>query len=374
MRSTRIYACVYVYPNTFSMKVRKHVMKAYFLKAGFILLLVILVIGFILIVHKKETPQPIELTAKEKEFLSAPDAVTCELEKIKISKLDLPKGPMASYIIREMEQLNRHYIKQGQITLANRPFKIILGFHPEREFYIYDKKGFGPYWSGSQNLYSYHKFDDNFYEFMLIENGTKIAARPYTGPVGIIQFGKGGRELEKVEFCGSLKRKDNIAVPAGTIWENQADMVTECAIPIGDYKLSKMYVTYDNLSIRTTDNSTNMPDRFNSQDIVYDIYVRQDKPYVLDFSNEPKVIFNQRPMNQTAFSRGNQITFTTVLADPKLDIKIWGLEDTSIKVDKELKHPDGTVHTIKVNKSLAPKIAITRADGEVLAEGVTPFG
>lgn len=318
----------------------------------------ILLLGFVLVGCKKETPPPQGLTAKEKQFLSAPNAVTCELEKIKISKLDLPQGPLASNFFRYMEAQNRYFVKQGQITLANRPFKIILGFHPEREFYIYDKKGFGPYWSGSQNLYSYHKFDDNFYEFMLIENGTKIAARPYTGPLGIIKLGKGGRELEKVEFCGSLKRKDNIAVPAGIIRENQADMVTECAIPMGDYRLSKIYITYDNLLIRTTDKSTNMPDRFNRQDIVYGIHVRQDKLYVLDFSNEPKVIFNQQPMNQTAFLRGNQITFTTILVDPKLDIKIWGLEDTSANV----------------SKSLDPKIVIARADGEVLAEGVMPFG
>jgi hypothetical protein len=95
---------------------------------------------------------------------------------------------------------------------------------------------------------------------------------------------------------------------------------------------------------------------------------------VLDFSNEPNVTFNQYPMNQTVFSRGNQIKFTTVLIDPKLNIKIWGLEDTSVKVNKQYKDRDGTVHTITVNKSLAPKIVITRAEGEVLAEGVTPFG
>ena len=350
-------------------------MKASFLKASFILLCLILAPNFVLTGCKKETPLPQELTAKEKEFLSAQDATTCKLEKIKISKLDIPKGPVASNFFRYMEAQNRHYIKQGQITLANRPFRIILGFHPEREFYIYDiDKGFGPSWSGSNNLHSYHKFDDKFFEFMLIENGTKIAARPYTGPLGIIKFSKGSREQEKVKFWGTLKKEDGLAVLLGKVKEIQPDMVTECAIPIGDYRLSQMYITYDNLLIRTTDNSTNIPDRFNRQDIVYSIHVCQDKPYVLDFSNEPKVIFNQQPMNQTAFSRGNQITFTTILVDPKLDIKIWGLEDTSLKVDKELKLPGGMVHTITVNKSLDPKIVIARADGEVLAEGVMPFG
>ena len=193
-------------------------MKASFLKASFILLCLILVPSFVLTGCKKETPPPQEPTAaeqpatpapstqdqlaKEKEFLSSPDAVTCELEKTTISKLDLPKNNMASFI-RRMERENRENVKQARITLANRPCKVILGDKPEREFYLYDTEtGIGPYWWGSWSLHSYHKIDDEFFEFMLIEDGTKIAARPYKGPLGTIMAGKGGRELEKVEFNG----------------------------------------------------------------------------------------------------------------------------------------------------------------------------
>jgi hypothetical protein len=71
-------------------------MKASFLRASSILLSIFLTLGFIVVGCKKEIPPPQELTAKEKEFLSAPDVVTCELEKIKISKLDLPDGPMTT--------------------------------------------------------------------------------------------------------------------------------------------------------------------------------------------------------------------------------------------------------------------------------------
>jgi hypothetical protein len=346
-------------------------MKASFLKASLTLLSVILLLGFILTGCKKETPPLQELTAKEKQFLSAPDAVTCKLEKVEISKMDIPKGPLASNFFRYMEEQNRHYVKQGQITIANRPFKIILGFHPEREFYIYDiKNRFIPYWSGSQSLYSYHKIDNKLYEFILIEDGTKIAARPYQGPLGIIKFSKGSRELEKVEFWGSLQKEDYVAVPIGTIKENRPDMVTECAIPAGDYKLSQIYVTYDNLLIRTSDNSTNAQDQSGRRETVYGIHVRQDKPYILNFSNEPTVIFSRPSMSKTTFSRGDVIEFTTILIDPKLDIMIKTLYDTSIKVNKQYKDRDGMVHTIKENKSLDPNIVIARADGEVIAEGV----
>ena len=76
-------------------------------------------------------------------------------------------------------------------------------------------------------------------------------------------------------------------------------------------------------------------------------------------------------MSKTTFSRGVVIIFDTKLIDPKLDIMIE-LEDTSIKEDVEVK--DGTgklVGTYKINKSIYPNVVISRADGEVIVEGIS---
>jgi hypothetical protein len=361
-------------------------MKASYLKESFILLSAILLLGFVLTGCKKETPPPQEAAApapptpeqvaKEKEFLSTPDAVTCELEKTTLSKLDLPQQHTAFFINR-MERKNRENVKQAQITLANRSYKILLGDKPGSEFYIYDiETGIGPYWLGSWSLHSYHKIRDEFFEFMLIEDGTKLAARSYKGPLGTIIVGKGGRELEKVEFNGSLLQKENGAAPIGKIKERWPDSVTECKIPVGDYTPYSIKVTYDNLSINISNNyHTNAQGQSGPENIVYGMQVREDKPYVLDFSNEPMVIFDQPSANQTTFSRGDEIKFAAVLIDPKLDIMIRGLDDTSVKVDKEYKDGSGkVVHTAKVSKSLDPNVVIARADGEVIAEGAMPFG
>ena len=379
---------VYVYiQNTFSKKVREHIMKASSLKAGFILLSVILSLGFALTGCKKETPPPQqpaaktppaqEQAAKEKEFLSDPNTVTCQLEKTVISELNLPKNNMATFV-RRMERESKQDIKQAQITLAGRPYKILLGERPEREFYIYDvESGIGPYWWGSWSLHSYHRLGDKFFQFMLIEDGTKIVAHPYKGPLGTIMVGKGGRELEKTEFNGSVHQKESVAAPIGTVKEYWTGPVTECTIPVGDYTPYLMSVIYDNLSIEISDNyHTNAQGQSRPEkQIVYGMQVRQDKPYVLDFSNEPVVVFDQPPANRTAFSRGDEIQFAAVLIDPKLDIMIRGLDDTSVKVDREYKDAKGKViQTVKVNKSLDPNVVIARADGEVVAKGVMPFG
>ena len=359
-------------------------MKASYLKAGCVPLSLVLMLGFAVGGCKKETPpqqeaaapppttkeKPTaeesaekaspeqELSAKEKQFLSAPDAVTCELEKTIISKLDLPRNNRASFI-RRMEREKRQNVKQAQFTLANRPLKVILGDKPEREFYLYDTgTGIGPYWWGSWSLHSYHKIEDEFIEFMLIENGTKIAARPYQGPLGTIKLGKGGRQLEKVEFNGSVRQKENVAAPIGTIKEYWTGPVTECTIPVGDYTAYLMKVTYDNLAIDISNNyHTNAQGVDSGTDVVYGMQVREDKPYVLDFSNEPMVVFDQPAAGQTTFSCGQEIKFAAVLIDPKLDIMIRGLDDTSVKVDREYKDRDGNViQTVKVSKSLDPNV------------------
>ena len=106
-------------------------MKASYLKAGCVLLSVTLVLGLFAGGCKKATPPPEEPTAPvtpptpppeqaaiEKEFLSAPDVVTCELEKTTISELDLPKNKWPSFV-RRMENANRTDVRQGQLTLAN---------------------------------------------------------------------------------------------------------------------------------------------------------------------------------------------------------------------------------------------------------------
>ncbi|MHC4679171.1 MAG: hypothetical protein ACYTEK_10780 [Planctomycetota bacterium] len=361
-------------------------MKPSCLKASWILLSVVLGLGLVLSGCKKEAPPPEEpgappvsteeQAAKEKEFLSDPDVVTCELESTTISKLDFPKDRLPSFV-RRMERQSKEVLKQGTITLAGRPFKVLLGERPEREFYLYDvEKKFGPYWWGSWSLHSYHKIDDTFYEFTTVDAGSKIAARPYKGELGVIKVGTGGRELEKIEFNGSVHQQGNASVPIGTIEQYWTGAAPECEIPVGDYTSHIMDVTYDNLSIEISNNyHTNAQGLRSGTDVVYGMKVRKDKPYVLDFSNEPMVVFDQPPTSQTTFSRGDEIAFAAVLVDPKLDIMIRGLDDTSVKVDKEYKDRDGKViHTAKVNKPLDPNVVVVRADGEVVAEGVMPFG
>ncbi len=356
-------------------------------KSGYIIPFLLLAIGFVLSGCKKEAPHAQEPNAstvsrqkpaiREQEFISDQNEVTCELEETTISELDLPENHMASFI-RRMERENREDLKRGRITLNGRPFLILLGERPEREFHLYDiEKKFGPYWWGSWSLHSYHKIDETYYQFALLEEGAKLAARAYRGPLGLFRVGEGNRQIEKVECKGSLRQEGSVAVPVGTIKENYPEAVSECTVPVGNYTSYIMHVIYDNLDICISDNyHTNAQGQSRAEkQTVYGIKIREDRPYVLDFSNEPMVVFDEPPKDKTSFSRGEEITFAAVLIDPKLDIMIRGLDDTSVKVDREYKDAEGNViGKSKVNKSLDPNVVITRADGEIVAEGVMPFG
>ena len=91
---------------------------------------------------------------------------------------------------------------------------------------------------------------------------------------------------------------------------------------------------------------------------------------MLDFSNKPEVMF-ACPTNGQRVKAGEALTLKAVLADAKLDIMIRGLDDTSRKATKG---PDGKDLGYERNVSLDPKVRITRANGDLVAEGVMPFG
>ncbi|MHC4356674.1 MAG: hypothetical protein ACYS0H_28585, partial [Planctomycetota bacterium] len=89
-----------------------------------------------------------------------------------------------------------------------------------------------------------------------------------------------------------------------------------------------MTVIYDNLAIKISNNyHTNAKGQSRgNREVVYGMKVRKDKPYVLDFSNKPMVVFDKPSRSQTSFSRGREIKFAAVMIDPELDIMIRGLD------------------------------------------------
>ncbi len=103
---------------------------------------------------------------------------------------------------------------------------------------------------------------------------------------------------------------------------------------------------------------------------VYPISIRKDKPFVLDFSNKPDVMFAS-PARDQRVKLGESLEVKAVLVDPKLDMMIRNLDDTT---RKQTKGADGQPVNYQRPLSLDPQVIIARANGEKVAEGVMPFG
>lgn len=352
--------------------------KSFVLTTAISLMLIIALASLSGCSEKPDTPPPkapaTEPVTTEKEFLSSPEVAVCDLNKTKISKLELSKPPS---FVRRMEREKREDLKEGTITLGGTKYKVLVGDKTEREFHLLDiDKNTAPYWWGSWSLNSKHLLNGKFYEFMLIENGDKLAGRPYTGELGTFKVGKGSRQVEKIEVSGSLMQANSVSVPVGYLSEARTKPVTQYSLPVGDYTPYILAITYDGLRVQVSNNYyTNAQGQPSGADKVYGIAIRKDKPYVLDFSNEPTIIFESPKKENTSFTIGQEVKISAVLIDPKLDIMIRGLDDTSNKIKKEYKDRDGNVtHTAHLNKSLDPTVVIARSDGEIVGEGIMPFG
>ncbi len=132
---------------------------------------------------------------------------------------------------------------------------------------------------------------------------------------------------------------------------------------MGDYFPNYINVQFGRLGIGISYNyhSEGKPFGRHRSPRVYGLTIRKDQPYVLDFSNQPTVMFAS-PSREQGFKPGDTVEVKAVLVDPKLDFmirRLYGPAEDGSKGDA---------------LSLDPKVLITRADGEKVAEGVMPFG
>ncbi len=228
-------------------------------------------------------------------------------------------------------------------------------------------------WWGGDRLCAVHKFGGQFYTFAATPTGDELRVRPYTGELGRFEIGAGGRKVDTLTARGSLRGADkNVAV--GDLKENDGspEAVSRCELPAGDYLPSYLSIRLGRLEVDVSDNyhSDGKPRDRAGRPLVYGMTIRKDKPFVLDFSNPPDVMF-ALPAKDQRVKLGDELMVKAVLVDSKLDIMIRGLDDTTRKTKTGR---DGKPMSYERNLSLDPTVIITRTNGEKVAEGVMPFG
>jgi len=258
-------------------------------------------------------------------------------------------------------------VHHGKVTVADQEYDAYLGYefvvggrldNSRSTLRLIPSGGDPIRWWGGDRLSAIHLLGGQFYRFSCRSTGDELYLLTYAGPLGTFELGAGDRAVAKLEMYGSLRAKDT-AVPIEDGYVNgRQTPVQTCELPEGDYYPAYLTMTFDDLQVSVSNNYHAEGGQYRSGEPVMGIKIREDRPFVLDFSDTPEVMFVQ-PAKDYRVVRGDELKVEAVLIDPGLDIMLRRL----------YKVPSGGNRI-----SLDPKVVIKRVDGEVVAEGVMPFG
>jgi len=278
-------------------------------------------------------------------------------------------------------------VHRGRFKLAGKKFDIYLGYNSIRNklndplcsFFLVNKDDpeTPATWEWAGSLIAMHKIGSSLYQFSSTARGDKVTVTKYEGDFGTLELGAGSRDFKYLGIKGSVFSSDRRGLAiGGDITEAGAlKLARSCRLPTGDYTLSSTTIQYGPLSIGISKNYHSDGQRMAKirpklafEKWVYGIKIRKDRPFVLDFSNEPEVLFIE-PTRAQRFKTGEEVKVMAVLIDPVLDIMVRRLSKMM-----DMYYSDGTKRKNQKLTSLDPKVIITRADGVKVTEGIMPFG
>ena len=324
-------------------------------------------------VVSKELTKEIVTEAKKEEIVGEEleDGLAFNLKEVSVSDVDF-SGRSRPRVLRRSGRVRR-----GEIELDGTRYDVFLGPHPRTEFCLIPKSNPQDYprWLGGDNLKAMHAIGGKYYSFATTPAGNKLLVRPYEGNFGTFEVGAGERDIQEIKMQGSLSSENTTVAVGGNLEDGQSKPAKSCRLPVGDYLPYYLTLTFGRLRITVSNNyyTDGQDRRPSNRPPIYGIKIREDNSYVFDFSNKPEVIFAS-PAKDHRVKLGRELKVEAVLIDPELDIMIRRLYDTTRKQKREYTTSNGQKRTIEIDKSLEPKVLITRADGETVAEGVMPFG
>jgi hypothetical protein len=278
--------------------------------------------------------------------------------------------------------------REGQIVVGKRKFQALLA-QPYAIAGRYDQAAAGvflrltPADGVTENRYQggfvgdslalLRRYDNVLYTFAATPLGDRLIVKPYDGDYGVLEVGAGGRDLKQFSLQGSLRSKEHAFQIGSDDDPGARSEVRKVEVPVGDYLASYVSVQFGHLSINFSDNyhADGKPRAIGPR--VYSFAIRKDKPFVLDFSNKPEVLFANPPKNKTV-KLGEEVPVAAVLVDPKLDIMIRHLMDADVKEKQTYKDANGNEQSYEQPRSLDPMVTVTNSKGEKIAGGKMPFG
>ncbi len=285
-------------------------------------------------------------------------------------------------------------------------------------------------WTWMYWLSSMPYFHGRYWRISTTPEGDRLFVEPYRGDLGKLAVGSGRKFVRDKGLRGQLLGPDMNVQVGRQVKDGRTKPVRSCTVPVGDYAPATLDISYGSLemeisSIRHSDGESPQAD----MPLTYPLQIRKNKPLVLDFGDQPEVLF-VAPARDARIKVGETLAINAVLVDPKLNImvgrlraapeglspfaqiprRIWitlalitagpfvvwlatganrrrhrallvfsalgllGLMGcvVGLRLFNALlsprNNPDGAY------QNLDPLVAIQRADGEVVASGTMPFG
>jgi hypothetical protein len=257
--------------------------------------------------------------------------------------------------------------REGQIQVDGRQYDVLLAHrgqiagwfdHPGTAIYVVSfAEAAIRLWGTGSDLMGTHHVGATFCQFSATPAGDRLTLRFCTGPLGTFEVGPAGRKVGRLTMSGSL-RSATTTVPIGVDPSSGRPLSPSRSykLPVDDYRVDWLSVQLDALSVTIVSNYHldgkplgKMMERQHTYD---SIAIRQDKPFVLEFSSKAEVLF-ALPARDHRVKLGEQLKVEGVLVDPILDVAF---------------------RQVIQGKQLDPKVTIMRANGEIVAEGTMPFG
>jgi len=211
-------------------------------------------------------------------------------------------------------------------------------------------------------------------QFSCSPTGDQLFVYPYQGPLGVLQLGADGRHVKRLEMFGELSTAQGRLTLGHTLENGLLQGADRYEIPVGDYSSAFLVVRLgDTMFSLSPDSYDQEGRRIERERGARKIRIREKKPFVLDFSDKLRVVF-VGPSKGSRLALGAQVRVEAVLVDRSLDVALAGVSDMTQSEIKTVTMADGRKRMMESGPPLQPKVIVKRANGQIVAEGVMPFG
>jgi len=215
----------------------------------------------------------------------------------------------------------------------------------------------------------------NFFKISASPDGDRLTISPYGGDTGVLKVDAGDRkDAERLGVSGILRSGETTLRFGEMSYLSTAEKLPKHNIPVGDYLPLSLSVDVVTLTVGLSQNyySTEAPYARVAEPAA-GVTIQKDKPFVLGFGGKPVVIFTA-PTQGQVFKPGDTVKLRAMMIDPKLNLLIRGLSDTTQKLSERTYRISGQTVTVPMYAPLAPTVTVTNSLGEQVAEGTMPFG